>query len=275
MTTLDRATSPFDAIKRTDEHGEHWSARELMPLLGYERWEGFEDAINRAHLAAANSGHDAEQAFSRRAEKGTGGRPRTDYRLTRYGAYLVAMNGDPRKPEIAAAQTYFAVRTREAETRSVPDVSQLDRRALAQMVIAAEDAREAAEQRAAELEPRAHSWDVLASGRGDYSVADAAKILSRDPGIRIGRDRLFGVLREQSPVWTYRSRGDGRYRAYQYVVERGWLSELPQTYTNPGSGETAIGAPQIRVTPKGLTELHRRLGGRAPLQLPLIWAGTP
>jgi hypothetical protein len=192
MTALDRATSPFDAIKHTDEHGEHWSARELMPLLGYERWEGFEDAINRAHLAAANSGHDAEQAFSRRAEKGTGGRPRTE--------------------------------------------------------------------------------DVLASGRGDYSVADAAKILSRDPGIRVGRDRLFGVLREQSPVWTYRSRGDGRYRAYQYAVERGWLSELPQTYTNPGSGETAIGAPQIRVTPKGLAELHRRLGGRAPLQLPLIWA---
>lgn len=118
--------SPFDALRRADESGEYWSARDLMGPLGYERWESFADAIDRAKIAARNSGTDAEQAFSGRHEKGTGGRPRADFRLTRYGAYLTAMNGDPRKPEVAAAQSYFATKTREAETATVAPKVDLD-----------------------------------------------------------------------------------------------------------------------------------------------------
>lgn len=114
--------------------------------------------------------------------------------------------------------------------------------------------------------PKAESWDVLASGRGDYSVADAAKILSRDPLITTGERRLFATLADLG--WLYRA-GDGNWRAYQRQVDAGRLSELPRTYAHPRTGETAVAAPQIRITPKGLHELHRRLGGRAPLQLPL------
>lgn len=113
---LQEPYSPFDAIRREDEAGEYWSARELMPLLGYGQWRRFEDAIDRAQATCANSGHAVTSNFAS-ADKvmGARGPARGDYRLSRYGAYLVAMNGDPRKPEIAAAQTYFAVRTREAE----------------------------------------------------------------------------------------------------------------------------------------------------------------
>lgn len=134
--------------------------------------------------------------------------------------------------------------------------------------LAANQARQIEEQAAqlAIAAPKAESWDVLASGAGDYSVGDAAKILSRDPGIQMGRDRLFAHLAEAG--WVYRSRADGRYRAYQTAVDSGRLSELPQTYPT-GDGGTAIAPPQVRITPKGLHVLHQALGGQRPLQLPL------
>lgn len=113
--------APFDAIKREDEHGEYWTARDLMPILGYTRWERTNDVIDRATVAIKNTGITAEdhiRASSKMTTLGKGGiRYVEDYRLTRYGAYMVAMNGDPRKTEVAAAQTYFAVKTREAEVR--------------------------------------------------------------------------------------------------------------------------------------------------------------
>jgi hypothetical protein len=114
VTTPERR-APFDAARRTDESGEFWLARDLQPLLGYDKWERFEDAIDRARISAQVSGHDPERAISRRRELGPSGRRRDDFRLTRFAAYLIAMNGDPRKEEIANAQAYFAIKTREAE----------------------------------------------------------------------------------------------------------------------------------------------------------------
>ncbi len=117
------AGSPFDALRQVDEHGrEHWSARELFPAFGYTAdWRNAVDTIERAKAACRNSGHDTESNFGDATEMtmNVRGQRRSipDVHLSRYGAYLVAMNGDPRKPEIAAAQTYFAVKTREAETR--------------------------------------------------------------------------------------------------------------------------------------------------------------
>lgn len=110
--------SPFDAIRRVRPDGsEYWSARELMPVMGYAKWQSFEVPLNRALKSAANQGQS--QAFTRsrnRVEAGLGSTERTDFELTRFAAYLVAMNGDPNKTEVAAAQAYFAIRTHEAET---------------------------------------------------------------------------------------------------------------------------------------------------------------
>lgn len=112
------ATSPFDAIMHMDEQGEHTTGRELMPLLGYAKWERFSDAMDMAyHVVVTEQGETAaDLAFSRYREA-TDGRDRENVRLTRYAAYLTAMRGDSRKPEIRAALIYFAVQTRIAETR--------------------------------------------------------------------------------------------------------------------------------------------------------------
>jgi len=107
--------NPFDGIRRFTADGqEYWSARELMPVLGYPRWHDFEDTIKRAMAACENASNPVRAHFSGSILK-TKGRPQQDYHLTRYACYLVAMNGDPRKTEIAFAQAYFAVKTREAE----------------------------------------------------------------------------------------------------------------------------------------------------------------
>lgn len=127
--------SPFDGIKRVREDGtEYWSARDLMPLLGYDKWQRFHSAIERAMIAAEAQGHDVTSLFTA-SGKSTRGRDRMDYEMARFAAYLTAMNGDPRKPEIAAAMAYFAVQTHVAE--SAPKMSQLD--ILASAVTALQD----------------------------------------------------------------------------------------------------------------------------------------
>lgn len=108
--------SPFDQIKHVRADGsEFWSARELQPLMGYSRWEDFAKIIRRASASAFNSG--TVGGFSEITEElPNGGRPRANVQLSRFACYLVAMNGDPNMPEVAAAQAYFAIRTHEAET---------------------------------------------------------------------------------------------------------------------------------------------------------------
>lgn len=120
----------------------------------------------------------------------------------------------------------------------------------------------------AELEPAAQSWQTLASAEGDFSVADAAKILTRDPAIKLGRNRLFSLLDELD--WTYRQVSDDRPRVKQTAIERQWLSEIPQSHYHPRTGELVMDAPQVRVTVKGLHELHKRLGGTAAVAVPTV-----
>src|ERR1019366_3852403 len=98
---------------------EYWLARDLQDLLGYTEWRNFTAVIAKAETACEVSGHAIPDHFvevnktiqmPKSAEKEV-----PDLMLTRYACYLIAQNGDPKKPEIAFAQTYFAIQTRRAE----------------------------------------------------------------------------------------------------------------------------------------------------------------
>lgn len=108
----------LESIKRVTQDEtpmEFWSARDFMAVLGYAKWQKFAETIERAKEACKLSGQPVDNHFLPAPVKSSGGRPKEDYFLTRYACYLVAQNGDPRKPQIALAQTYFATQTRKQE----------------------------------------------------------------------------------------------------------------------------------------------------------------
>ena len=113
-------TTTFEASAQQTEGGiEYWLARDIQHLLGYNEWRNFTAVITKAKTACEVSGHAISDHFvdvnktiqmPKSAEKEI-----PDLILTRYACYLIAQNGDPRKQEIAFAQTYFAIQTRRAE----------------------------------------------------------------------------------------------------------------------------------------------------------------
>ena len=113
-------TDTFEGHAQQTETGvEYWLARDIQHLLGYTEWRNFALVISKAQTACELSGHLTPDHFvdvnkTIAMPKGAS-KDVPDIMLTRYACYLIAQNGDPRKPEIAFAQTYFAVQTRKAE----------------------------------------------------------------------------------------------------------------------------------------------------------------
>lgn len=133
---------------------------------------------------------------------------------------------------------------------------------LAQMVVAAETEIATLTAAVEELEPMAAFADRVMSADGDWSVRDAAQMLSRDPAIDTGQNRLFGFIRKLG--WI-----DRTGTPYQKFIAKGYLDTRLQVSDHHATGEPTLRKPQVRITGRGIVELHKELGGQLPLQLSL------
>jgi DNA-damage-inducible protein D len=117
----------LDRVKhRTSNGTEYWSARDLMGVLAYSEWRNFSEVVEKAKEACSNSGNLIANHFVESNEMvsvGSGAKRKIDdWKMSVLACYLVAMNGDPSKPEVASAQAYFAVQTRlQEQQQALPE----------------------------------------------------------------------------------------------------------------------------------------------------------
>jgi DNA-damage-inducible protein D len=231
MTAITRAAgSPFDRIKQTRPDGsEFWSLRKMQGLMGYARWENLSPVIARAMQAASNTGMDVTSEFLRSQDSPAGGgRPREDFQVTRQAAYLVAMNGDPNKPEVASAQAYFAARTIQAEQVE----RELTRLELIELARDAEVGRLEAEAKLAIAAPKADYVDSFVKGDED---ATTLRVVANQ--LQVGEQALRQFLLERKAIYQKLegrrwSRSKGRqvaeYSWHAYASHKAWFVERDQ-----------------------------------------------
>lgn len=246
--------SPFDQIKKVREDGsEFWSARDLMPLMGYARWEDFAKITRRAITSAANSG--TTEGFSEITEEGAVGRPRANFHLSRFAAYLVAMNGDPNMPEVAAAQAYFAIRTREAEVAQPVREPTLEEKALevigsltkaveAQKAENAKQARQIEEQKPMVARMKNYQAGERDTGKQKFA-RDICKALREQLAVDAKFNQVYEFLSRRLRLFIAGKRSDaGDATAW---AEKSFYA-ITDRDTNPDTGHNYS---QGKLTPRG------------------------
>lgn len=263
----EQSPTPFDVYRQEREDGsEFWSARDLMGLMGYAQWVTFENPLKRAMKAAENQNLQVEANFYRSLKVGTAGKMKqTDYELSRFAAYLVAMNGDPNKPEVARAQAYFATKTRQAETAPMRELTgpELMARALveADSTIKALEARVyVAEAEAEESRPKAEAYDTFLSIEGSYYMGNVAKMLG------MGQNELFERLRGCRVLIP-----SGHMRNTPYAEYKRHFVVRPHRHVSAEGREFLKYTTLVR--PSGVAFICRRLGIEPPRDGALLELG--
>lgn len=224
----------------SDEHEEPWFvAKDVCAVLGIVNAS---DAVGRLDPDGVGTTDLID----------TMGRLQTASTVNEPGLYELVFQS--RRPEAREFRRWVTTEVLPSirKTGQYGVVSHITKSDLARMVIDSEAAKEIAEARVLELEPPAKAWTALADAAGDYSLRDAAQILSRDHGVDTGQNRLMDSLRDWG--WV-----DAKDRPYQRVVDQDLLRLKVQSYDHPRTNVRALAKPQVRISTKGLERILTRL----------------
>lgn len=248
----------FDDLRRENEDGEYWSARDLMPCVGYSEWRNFRQCIERAKISARNVSNPPPLTCNfvdaTINDRRTWYKEGQDCRLSRYAVYLTLMEGDASKPEIARAKTYFAVQTRKAEVAIDgldPEFRQMFNQLLMMQELKREqkrqeikiiahdeqiatnsqaiaDARDRAEVAVKQIEAKGREITDLAGRLGSVEritpLSDPDAVYSVKEVAQLSGDfgliKFYAILREIEVV--YEDKQKGGYKLYQDYFDKGW-----------------------------------------------------
>lgn len=241
----DNTNSPFNEIRGFRADGtEYWTGRELMRFLGYSKWEYGEKGILRAIKALVNQGldttlHVLEYRKDSRSN-GLGVQQITDYELSRFACYLVAMNSDPDKEIVALAQGYFANSTYQQEIAQQP--AELSRLEILQLALASEQEKLLLLAQIETDRPATELGKAIGKSAENIRIGDFAKVIG------VGQNRYFKELRECKIIMAAST------LPYQRFMEAGYFVATEIVVNNHLY-------PVALITPKGqayLTKRHRQ-----------------